>query len=412
MGRFGLLGEKLSHSFSPFIHNLLGSYEYKLYEKQPDELDEFFHNANFDGLNVTIPYKKEVIKYCQSLSEAARITGNVNTITRQPDDTFHGDNTDLFGFNYLLKKAGVNISGAKAIILGSGGSSLTVQAVLHNADNMKAKEIIVISRTGNNNYENISKHYDAEIIINTTPVGMYPSNGNSPLGDLKMFKNCRAVVDLIYNPAKTEFLMRAEDLGIPCANGLAMLVAQAKKAAEHFTNAGIDDEKTEEIISKIIKKTRNIILIGMPGCGKTSIGQALANKTGREFADTDDRITRTSGKSIPAIFAEDGEEAFRNMETDALKSLCKQSGLIIATGGGIVTRPENQRLIRQNGIVIYLNRDVSQLPVSGRPLSEREGANKLAAVRLPLYEKWRDLKIKVSGIGIEQAAEEICNKLF
>lgn len=412
MNSFGLLGEKLSHSFSPFIHELLGYYEYKLYEKQTSELDEFFRHANhdsFDGLNVTIPYKKEVIKYCRSLSDAAQIIGSVNTIIRLPDGNFHGDNTDLFGFAYLLKKAEINPFGKKAIILGGGGSSLTVQTVLRD---MKAREIIIISRSGNsnNNYENINRQYDAEIIINTTPVGMYPNNGASPLGDLSMFKKCRAVIDLIYNPAKTELLMQAEDLKIPYANGLAMLVAQAKKSAEHFLNTAIDDTKTEEIISKIIHKTRNIILIGMPGCGKTSIGKALADKTRREFADTDTLVEKNAKKTIPAIFSEDGEEAFRNAETDALKELCKQSGLVIATGGGIVTRPENQRIIRQNGIIVYLDRDVSQLPTAGRPLSEREGVNALAAVRLPLYEEWSDFKIKVGGI--EETAEEISGKFF
>jgi shikimate dehydrogenase len=407
MKRFGLLGERLTHSFSPFIHEELGNYEYRLYEKKPAELDDFFRHGGFDGLNVTIPYKQTVIPYCGSLSETARIIGSVNTITRLADGTFHGDNTDFFGFKYLLDKAGANPSDGKTIILGSGGSALTVQAVLKD---MKAGEVVVISRSGLNNYENIYKHYDAKIIINTTPVGMYPNNGISPISDLGLFKNCCTVIDLIYNPARTELLLQAQERGISFENGLAMLVAQAIKSAEYFTNTVINDEIINTFISKIIRKTRNIVLIGMPGCGKTSIGQALAKKTGREFTDTDEWIVRTSGKSIPAIFEEDGEEVFRRLESEALKTLCKRSGLIIATGGGIVTRAENKNVVRQNGTVIYLDRDISELPISGRPVSAREGTNALAAVRLPLYERWSEFKIPVRGI--EQTANEIGNRFF
>ena len=406
MGRFGLLGEQLAHSFSPFIHAELRDYEYQLYEKKPDELDSFFKNGGFDGINVTIPYKKDVITYCQSLSKAARVIGSVNTIIRQPDGTFHGDNTDFYGFAYLLKRAGVDFSQGKTIILGGGGSSLTVQAVLRD---MNAQEVVVISRSGIDNYENIHNHYDTKVIINTTPVGMYPNNGFSPV-NLEMFKHCRAVIDLIYNPARTELLLKAEELGITNRNGLSMLVAQAKKAAELFTNALIDDSKIEEIITKINNKTRNILLIGMPGCGKTSIGKALSEKTGREFADSDDLIVKTSGKSIPDIFAEDGEEVFRKIETDALKTLCKRSGLIIATGGGIVTRPENKNIIRQNGVVVFLDRNIAELPVSGRPVSKRDGVNALAAVRLPLYEQWSEFKLPVRDV--KQAAQALYNMFF
>lgn len=403
--RFGLLGERLAHSFSPFIHAELGDYEYRLYEKNPDELDVFFKHGDFDGLNITIPYKKAVIPYCRSLSETARITGSVNTITRFADGTFHGDNTDYFGFAYLLNKIGVNPSNGKIIVLGNGGSSLTVQTVLQD---MKAREVVVISRTGTDNYGNIFKHYDAKTIINTTPVGMYPNNGFSPISDLRAFKNCCAVIDLIYNPARTELLMQAEELGISCGNGLAMLAAQAKRSAEYFTGTAIDDEKIEDVMSKIVMKTRNIVLIGMPGCGKTSIGQSLAEKTGREFADTDEWIVETRGKSIADIFAEDGEDTFRKLESDTLKTLCKRSGLIIATGGGIVTRQENKNVVRQNGTVIYLDRDIAELAVSGRPLSKREGVNALAAARLSLYEQWSDLKLSVQGV--EQTATKIYNK--
>ena len=411
-GRYGLLGERLSHSFSPFIHRELGGYEYNLYEISPDELSDFLRYDGFDGLNVTIPYKKAVIPYCESLSETARVTGSVNTVTRLPDGSLYGDNTDVFGFGYLLEKAGVNPEDGKAIVLGGGGSSLTVQAVLRDR---RAKEVAVISRHGDNNYENIAKHRDAAVIINTTPVGMYPNNGFSPIADLGIFKNCRAVIDLIYNPARTELLLQAEEIGISAMNnrainGLIMLVAQAKKSAEAFMDTSIPDGRIEEIADKITRMTQNIILIGMPGSGKTSIGSILAKKLGREFADTDELIIGSAKKSIPDIFADDGEEKFRTWETGILEAVCKRSGLVIATGGGAVTRPENLRLLRQNGIIIFLDRDISKLPVSDRPLSQRNGIHALAESRMPLYKQWSDYIITVRGV--ERTAAEIYDKLF
>ena len=406
MLQFGLLGEHLSHSFSPVIHAELGNYEYRLYEKNPEELDSFLRYGDFDGLNVTIPYKKRVAAYCGKLSETAHAVGSVNTLTRLDDGSLYGDNTDFYGFEYLLKKAKVNPADGKTLVLGSGGSSLTVQAVLRHAG---AKEVVVISRTGTDNYINLEKHRDAIMIINTTPVGMFPNNGVSPLADLDIFRKCHAVIDLVYNPARTELLLQAEARGIFNVNGLVMLVAQAKKSAEQFTRTCIPDEKIESIALKIAGQTRNIVLIGMPGCGKTSIGMALAKMMSREFKDTDDLIVETAGKGIPEIIAQDGEDVFRNLETMALRTLCKRSGLVIATGGGIVVQPENRNIIRQNGIIVYLDRDVSQLPVSGRPLSENKGVHALAATRLPLYKAWSDLTFPVCGV--EQTAAEIFTRV-
>ena len=403
MRRFGLLGERLSHSFSPMIHAELGDYEYCLYEKKADEVEAFLACGDFDGLNVTIPYKTTVIPLCGSLSAAARETGSVNTITRLSDGSLYGDTTDSYGFAYLLKKTGVDPAYGKSIVLGSGGSSLACQSALRE---MGAKDLVVISRRGADNYENIDKHRDATIIINTTPVGMYPNNGISPITDLSIFYKCRAVIDLIYNPAKTELLLQAENRGVIAANGLAMLVAQAKRSAEKFTRSSIRDEKIEIIVSKIAQMTKNIILIGMPGSGKSCIGAAVAKKTGRRFVDTDEEVVKAAGKPIPAIFAEDGEEDFRKIETDALKAHCKHSGLVIATGGGIVTKQENRNIIRQNGIVIFLDRDITELQITGRPLSEKEGVTALAAIRLPLYSKWSDYTVPVRGI--EQTAANIC----
>jgi len=407
MRRFGLLGERLSHSFSPMIHTELGGYEYRLYEKKREELDAFLRHGDFEGLNVTIPYKKEVIVYCSGLSETARAIGSVNTLTRLSDGSLYGDNTDYFGFACLLKKAGFDPAAGKTVVLGSGGSMLTVQAVLRG---MGAKEIAVVSRQGPDNYENIRKHCDAILLVNTTPVGMYPNNGVSPLADLGLFQKCRAVIDLIYNPTRTELLLQAEEHGILGVGGLAMLVAQAKKSAESFTGRPIPDEQMEAVTSKIARLTRNIVLIGMPGCGKTSIGTALAKKMGREFADTDDLVVKIAGKTIPAIFAEEGEEAFRILEKEALHALCKQSSLVIATGGGVVTRPENRRVIRQNGTIVFLDRDIAQLPLNGRPLSERDGIEALAAARLPLYAQWSEYTVRVCGV--EQTAADIHEQVF
>jgi len=397
------LGEHLLHSFSPVIHAEFGDYEYKLYEKKPDELDLFFRQRDFDGLNVTIPYKKTVIKYCDSLSDKASAAGSVNTITQLPDGSLRGDTTDFFGFDYLLKKTGINPNAGKVIILGSGGSSLTVQTVLRDAG---AMDVVIVSRSGASNYDNIHMHSDAVLIINTTPVGMFPNNGVSPLTDLGMFRDCKAVIDLIYNPHLTKLLFQAEECGILGAGGLPMLVAQAKKSAELFMRVSIPDSLIESTTLKIERLTQNIILIGMPGCGKSSIGEALAKKMDREFADTDKWVEESAGKPVPAIIKEDGEDAFRNLESDALKALCKRSGLVIATGGGVIKREENRNVIRQNGVTFFLDRDLSRLPVTGRPLSESEGIQKLAAERLPIYSQWGNYTVNVNGI--DQTAESIC----
>jgi shikimate dehydrogenase len=404
--RFGLLGERLSHSFSPLIHAELGGYEYKLYEKKPAELEVLLRHGDFDGLNVTVPYKCAVMPFCAGLSESACAVGSVNTLTRLADGSLFGDNTDCYGFEYLLRASGINPARGKTVVLGSGGSSLAVQAALKN---MRAAEVVVISRCGADNYGNIANHSDAALIINTTPVGMYPACGTSPLADLSVFKNCQAVVDLIYNPARTELLLQAEERGLLAVGGLLMLVAQAKASAEIFTCAQIPDAQIERIARKIERLTRNTVLIGMPGCGKSTVGAALAKKMNVRFADTDEYIVKAAGKSIPAIFAEDGEAAFRTLERDALERLCQQKGIVIATGGGVVKCADNKRTVRQGGIVVHLDRALDQLSVSGRPLSERDGIARLAAERLPLYKQWADFTIPVHSV--EQAAAAIFNQL-
>lgn len=384
----GLLGRKLGHSYSPQIHACLGDYPYVLFEKEPEELEDFLKNGDFTGINVTIPYKKDVIPYLDEISPVARKMGAVNTIVRRPDGTLFGHNTDYFGFASMVKRSGLAVTGKKALVLGSGGASNTVVAVLTKL----GANVVIISRSGENNYANLHLHADAAVIVNTTPVGMYPNTGVSPV-DLGLFPKLEGVLDVVYNPARTQILLDAEKRGLPHENGLWMLVAQAKEAAEYFTGSRIEDTEIERIYQKLSAQMQNIVLIGMPGCGKSTVGALLAEKTGRKLADADEEIIRLAGKSIPDIFAQDGEEVFRAWETKALENLGKQSGLIIATGGGCVTRARNYPLLQQNGRIFWLRRSLDVLPTDGRPLSQSNKLADLYAVRKPLYEAFADCAI-------------------
>lgn len=392
----GLLGRKLGHSYSPQIHNLLGDYSYVLFEKEPEELENFLKNGDFSGLNVTIPYKKEVIPYLSELSPTAKKMGCVNTVLRRSDDTLYGHNTDYFGFTSLVRHAGLSVAGKKVLVLGSGGASNTAVAALKDL----GASPVVISRSGENNYGNLHLHRDAAAIVNATPVGMYPNTGISPI-DLALFPHLEGVLDVIYNPARTQLLLDAEKLGIPRENGLWMLVAQAKEAAEVFTGGKISDEVIEKIYRRLSHQMKNIVLIGMPGCGKSTIGTLLAEKLGRTLADADEKIISLAGKSIPDIFAQDGEPTFRDWETKALTELGKQSGLVIATGGGCVTQKRNYPLLHQNGYLVWLERDCSVLPTDGRPLSQANDLGKMYAARKPLYEAFADIRVENTGTPAE-----------
>ncbi len=387
MLRFGLLGRKLGHSFSPAIHAMLGDYEYKLYEKEPEELDEFLATTDLDGFNVTIPYKIDVMRSCAELSDRAQAIGCVNTMTRRPDGKWRGDNTDWDGFSYLLGPDADGLRGKPALVLGSGGASRTVCAVL------KARGIpyTVISRSGPDNYENLEKHYDAELIVNATPVGMYPDNGKSPL-DLAPFKKLRLVLDLIYNPSRTALLLQADELQVTARGGLLMLVAQGVRAGERFLGRDFSLGTIGHIFTKLEHQTKNIVLIGMPGCGKTTTAAELGRITDRPIYDADDVIVQREGVTIPEIFARGGESEFRRIETAVMADLGKLSGVVIACGGGVVTQPPNLPLIRQNSYCIYLDRD-GDLPTEGRPVSQRDGLAKLRAIRLPLYNSWGQIKL-------------------
>ncbi len=395
----GLLGRKLGHSYSPQIHSYLGDYPYVLFEKEPEEIEDFLKNGDFTGINVTMPYKKDVMPFLDELSPAAVKMGAVNTIVRRGDGTLFGHNTDYFGFRSLVKHSGIAVEGKKVLVLGSGGASGTAV----NALEKLGAQTIVISRSGENNYDNLHLHQDASVIVNTTPVGMYPNTGIAPL-DLKRFPHLEGVLDVVYNPARTQILLDAEALGLPNENGLWMLVAQAKEAAEYFTGTPIDDSVIAEIHRKLSRQMQNIVLIGMPGCGKSTVGAALADALGRTLMDADTEIIRLAGKPIPAIFYQDGEEAFRQWETKALEILGKQSGLILATGGGCVTKARNFPLLHQNGRIFWLQRDLRVLPADGRPLSQTNSMEEMFMVRRPMYQAFADLSIDNNGTLEETVA--------
>lgn len=403
--QYGLLGEKLGHSFSPEIHNQLGNYPYQLFEIHPEDLSSFLQSKTFAGMNVTIPYKKTVIPYCHHLTPEAEMLQAVNTIVRNPDGTLTGHNTDYFGFSSMVERAKLSLSGKKALVLGSGGASNTVCAVLRQQN----ANVIVVSRTGENNYSNLQQHSDAKLIVNTTPVGMYPYNGQSPI-DLTVFPHLECVMDLIYNPLKTKLLIDADALGIPAYNGLWMLVAQAKESAEWFTGTQIDISYIPEIYQKLLKKSQNIILIGMPGCGKTTVAKILAEKTGRGIVDTDQLIEEKTGCSIPDIFSSDGENYFRRLETEVICEFGKRNSIIMSTGGGCVTQRENLDLLRQNGTVIWIKRDLSLLETKGRPLSENGKLQQMYTQREPLYHLFADLSVD-NNYSPEETAEQIIKKL-
>lgn len=393
MLRCGLLGETLGHSYSPAIHALLGDYEYKLYEIPRDDLADFIQNGAWDGLNVTIPYKKAVVPFCAELSPTARALGSVNTLVRRPDGSIFGDNTDFFGFSQMVRASGIRVEEEKAVVLGSGGASVTVCAVLRE---LGAREITVISRHGEDNYTNLDRHRDAAVVVNTTPVGMYPHNGESPVS-LDAFPQCRGVLDIIYNPARTALLLQAEERGIPCASGLRMLVAQAKASAQQFTGTPIPDDRIDPILKKMERSLRNIILIGMPGCGKSTVAAALGRELGMEVVEADALIAQQAGMTIPEIFAAEGEAGFRARETAVLAQQGKRSGIILSTGGGCVTRAENYSLLHQNGRIFWLTRGLDKLAKEGRPLSLSTPAEALWQQREALYARFADARVDNDG---------------
>ena len=402
--KFGLLGRKLGHSYSPMIFDLMGGYRYDLFEREPEGIEDLLRNGDFDGINVTIPYKKEVLQYLDEIDPLALRLGAVNTIVKRNGKLF-GYNSDYYGFRSMLLRTRIEVAGKKALVLGSGGASVTIRAVLEDL----GARVVIVSRSGENNYDNLHLHRDAALIVNTTPVGMYPNNGVSPL-ELSQFPELEGVLDLIYNPARTQLLLDCERYGIPGWSGLWMLVAQAKQSAQWFMNKELPDSLISDIHRKLRDRMENIALIGMAGCGKSTLGRQLAKETGKQFVDADAEVERLAGKTIPEIFADDGEEEFRRLETAVLAELGRRSGLVIATGGGCVTREWNYPLLHQNSRIIWIKRAPGKLPTAGRPLSQKTAPGLLYDQRRPLYKAFSDAAIDNDGTRGE-ALTQILNLL-
>ncbi len=380
--QYGLIGEKLGHSYSAILHALLADYEYKLCPMPPEAVDGFMKAADFQGINVTIPYKKTVIPYLSQIGETARRIGSVNTVVKRPDGTLFGDNTDAYGFAKMAESIGADFRGKKALVLGSGGTSLTACDVVRQAGGTP----VVVSRSGDVTYADLPAHTDAAYLINTTPVGMYPHVHAAPV-DLTTLPRLEGVLDVIYNPLRTQLLQQAQALGIPCVGGLRMLVYQAVRACELFTGQPVAPEKAQAAEAALRAQSMNLVLVGMPGSGKTTIGQELATLTGRQAVDTDALIVQEAGMSIPEIFEKEGESGFRAREKAIVQRETLIGGRILITGGGAIKDPENRAALRMNGYVAQLTRPLAQLATGGRPLSAGglEAVEKLWQERAPLY---------------------------
>lgn len=392
--QFGLIGEKLGHSYSKEIHNLIADYRYELREVKKEELGAFMAERDFSGINVTIPYKKSVMDYLDVISDDARKIGAVNTVVNR-NGKLYGFNTDFYGLKALLIHNGVSVRNKKVLILGSGGTSDTAYNVVTG---LKAKEAIKVSRTKKDGFvtydEAASHHSDADVIINATPVGMYPDDDGVPV-NIGLFPSLSAVIDAIYHPLRTNLVSDAENRGIKACGGLYMLVAQAVYAAALFENKKPDENLIDDVYGKILNDKRNIVLIGMPSSGKTTIGKALAARMGKRFADTDELIVGTTGKSIPEIFEKEGEKVFREIEKKVICDIAVNDGTVIATGGGVILDEKNVLALKRNGVIVYLDRKIDNLiATDSRPLSSNfDDLKKLYDKRKPLYEKYAEITI-------------------
>ena len=416
--KYGLIGEHLTHSYSCEIHAQIADYEYELHELRPDELGEFMTKREFNAINVTIPYKQDVIPYLDEISETAKRIGAVNTVVNR-SGKLYGDNTDFPGMLALAKHAGVDMKGKKVLILGTGGTHNTTSAV---ARDKGAARVLTVSRTpdaakGQLSYEE-AVFSGAQIVINTTPAGMYPNVGVCSLDVAKM-PGLEAVLDVVYNPDKTELILRAEEAGVPVAvGGLEMLVAQAVYAAEYFLSRKFDDAAGEigRITAALRRDMLNVALIGMPSSGKSTVGRALAEKLGKKFIDLDEEIVKADGRSIPDIFAAEGEDGFRAKESAQTARFAKEGRQLLSCGGGIIKRGENLRALHQNGVVLFLDRPLDALTVGGgRPLSSStEALKKMEAERRPLYLAAADAVIPNSGTVEDAvtAAMEALDEIF
>lgn len=403
---FGLVGRTLGHSWSRQIHERLGSAPYALHELEPDEVAPFVRDGAWRGLNVTIPYKRRAAELADERSPRVERLGAANTLVRREDGSILAENTDVLGFFWMLarfcrRELGSSVSEAlgsrKALVLGSGGASQAVRLALEEYAGM---DVVTVSRSGKETYEGLARrHADAALVVNTTPVGMFPNCPASPLDEatLSALTGLVAVLDVVYNPRRTGLLLAAERLGLPAESGLAMLVAQALYASELFQGRDLDDSLVAEVEGQIRAQTENVVLIGMPGAGKSSCGRALARLLGRPFVDVDEAIALECGRSAAQIIREDGEEAFRTVETEVTGRYAARSGLVLACGGGVVTREENRDLIRQNARVVFLDRPIAELSDDGRPMSQTKGVERLAAERMDAYRSWADVTLPCTG---------------
>ena len=395
---FGLIGRKLGHSWSRQIHEELGSAPYSLLELEPEDVADFIREGAWRGINVTIPYKADAAAAADERSPRVRRLGVANTLVRRPDGTIYAENTDVLGFAWMLERfcrrelggsANEVLLGKKCLVLGSGGASQAVQAALEDV----GAAVVVVSRAGEDNYGNLlERHADASLVVNTTPVGMFPSCPATPVADedLARMAGLLGVLDVVYNPNRTGICLAAESLGLPSESGLAMLVAQAFFASELFQGKKLDEASIEPIELDIERQTRNIVLIGMPGAGKTTTGKRLARLLSRPFVDIDDEVALRSGQTAAQIIEQRGEDAFRKVETEVTGDVCSRSGLVVACGGGVVTRDENYPLLHQNSQIVMLNRKLDELAHKGRPITARDGIDKLAEQRMPRYRAWAD----------------------
>ena len=413
---YGCIGEKLTHSFSKIIHSKIDDYAYELKEIAKEDLDIFMKKADFKAINVTIPYKQAVIPYLYEISDTAKKIGAVNTIVNR-DGKLYGYNTDYEGMRALIKRQGANLKNKKVLVLGSGGTSKTAAAV---AESLGASEVLRVSRGGNDGavtYDYaLAHHSDAGAIINTTPCGMFPNIGETAV-DLSLFTNLESVTDAVYNPLCSALVTKAREMGINASGGLYMLVAQAVFASEKFTGNSIPKSVTDSVYKEILLDKRNIVLIGMPGCGKTTIGKSVAMETKKKFIDTDDEIVKKTGMSIPEIFEIYGEKKFREIESEVIKEVAALQSAVIATGGGAVLNPQNVSLLKENGIIVFIDRPIDDLVTTDdRPLSSnRELLIKRYKERYSIYKSSAQAEIKAFkdlNVNINTVKEVFFNEDF
>lgn len=387
---YGVLGRVLGHSYTPQIYRMLADIDYRKFEREPSELEGFLRGGEWEGVNVTIPYKRAVLPYLDELSDTARRLGNVNTITRLPSGGLRGDNTDYYGFKVLAQSVGVELAGKCALVFGGdGGAGSTCMQVLADLG-MDAR---AVGRSGKITYDDLGAWSHAALVVNCTPVGMYPACPDS-VCSLDALTELEAVIDIVYNPARTGLMLQAEQRGIPAAGGLLMLVAQAAQAVERYTGQAISLERIHEVTAELSRANENIALIGMPGSGKTRVGERLSEIVGREHVDIDHELERRLGRPCADFIVEHGEDEFRREETRALKDIAARSGLVISCGGGIVTRPQNFDLLHQNSTIVMLDRPLDELSRKNRPITARDGVQKLADERMPLYRSWSDIIVR------------------